>query len=536
MSHLYPQFAFFCLFLSTFLHEVKNVLVAARRMHKRKTFFHKKTDKKVKNVLPKVKNFNSLLKRIRLYFDCNGGMVPSRDNFQLSIGGIMKIKRLAAILLAGVMTLGLAACGKETPASASSTETSVSASSTEASASKETEPATEEKVKLTMWCIATEGDSNRPAYEAAIEDLKTTFPNVELEWEAIENEAYKTKIAAAMAANEVPDIFFTWSCAFLGDFVKEGKVYCLDDVLAKYSNELPESMLGNTTYDGKHYGVPTTMNIVALFANMDLLAEAGWDHVPETYDDLIACCDALVAKGIIPFGCAGGETWCVTEYLEPVIQKSIGSDALNDIFLGRASYDNPDVAKAVDTLQEMITKGYFDPAATSLSNDDVKQNFIDGRTAFYQNGTWNCADFAKANDGEFLSKVKVTEFPVIDSSKSKLGQLIGGPSDTLAVSASSPNAELAAQYAAELGKAICHHGYLLGCGLPAWTPDYDASDINPLTQKVAEICANADSYVLFGDTAQSAVDKDPYLEAVAKVFGKEIDGAGFIEELKNAIR
>ena len=25
-----------------------------------------------------------------------------------------------------------------------------------------------EKVKLTMWCIATESDSNRPAYEAAI--------------------------------------------------------------------------------------------------------------------------------------------------------------------------------------------------------------------------------------------------------------------------------------------------------------------------------------------------------------------------------
>ena len=448
----------------------------------------------------------------------------------------MKIKRLAALLLAGVMTLGLAACEK-TPASTSSTETSVSAStSTEASTSKEAEPATEEKVKLTMWCIATEGDSNRKAYEQAIEEMKTTFPNVELEWEAIENEAYKTKIAAAMAANEVPDIFFTWSCAFLGDFVSQGKVYCLDDVLAKYKDELPESMLGNTTYDGKHYGVPTTMNIVALFANMDILASVGWDHVPETYDDLIACCDALVAAGIYPFGCAGGETWCVTEYLEPVIQKSIGSDALNDIFLGRASYDNADVAKAVDTLQEMINKGYFDPAALSLSNDDVKQNFIDGRTAFYQNGTWNCADFAKANDGQFLAKVKVTEFPVIDSSKSKLGQLIGGPSDTLAVSASSPNAELAAQYAAELGKAICHYGYLDGCGLPAWTPFYDASDINPLTQAVSEICAKADSYVLFGDTAQSAVDKDPYLEAVAKVYTSQIDGAGFIAELKAAIR
>ena len=453
----------------------------------------------------------------------------------------MKMKRVVSVLLAGVMTLALVACGS-TPAPAEQPAADTAATTEEAAPAADTAAETtadtaisDEPVTLTMWCIATEGDSNRHAYEQAIADMQTKYPNVTLEWEAIENEAYKQKISAAMASGEgLPDIFFTWSCAFLGDFVEQDRVYCLDDVLAKYSDELPESMLGNTTYDGKHYGVPTTMNIVALFANMDLLAQAGWDKVPENYDELIKCCDDLVAAGIIPFGCAGGETWCVTEYLEPIIEKSIGADALNDIFLGRATYNNADVAKAVDTFQEMIDKGYFDPAGASLSNDEVKANFMAGRTAFYQNGTWNCADFA--NNEEFLPKVKVTEFPVIDSSKSKLGQLIGGPSDTLAVTASSPNAEVAAEYAAELGKLICHYGYLDGCGLPAWTPYGDTSNINPLTQSVAEICKNADSYVLFGDTAMSAVDKDPYLDAVAKVYGKKLDGQGFIDELAGAIR
>ncbi len=463
---------------------------------------------------------------------------------------IMKMKRLVSVLLAGAMALSLVACGGDTapaavdnaPAAEETKEEAPAAEETkeEAPAAEATEEtteatATDEPITLTMWCIATEGDSNRHAYEAAIAEMEEKYPNITLEWEAIENEAYKTKIAAAMeSGTDLPDIFFTWSCAFLGDFVAKGNVYCLDDTLAKYKDELPESMLGNTTYDGKHYGVPTTMNIVALFANMDLLSQAGWDHVPVDYDELIKCCDDLVAAGIIPFGCAGGETWCVTEYLEPIIEKSIGADALNDIFLGRATYNNPDVAKAVDTFQEMIDKGYFDPAGASLPNDDVKANFIAGRTAFYQNGTWNCADFA--NNADFLPKVQVTEFPVIDSSKSKLGQLIGGPSDTLAVAATSPNAAVAADYAAELGKLICHYGYLDGCGLPAWIPYGDTSAINPLTQSVAEICANADSYVLFGDTAMSAVDKDPYLDAVAKVYGKQLDGQGFIDELAGAIR
>ena len=88
----------------------------------------------------------------------------------------------------------------------------------------------------------------------------------------------------------------------------------------------------------------------------------------------------------------------------------------------------------------------------------------------------------------------------------------------------------------ELGKLICHYGYLDGCGLPAWTPYGDTSTINPLTQTVAEICANADSFVLFGDTAMSADDANTYLSYVDQVYGCLVDGNQFIEGLAKDIR
>ncbi|MBQ2099454.1 MAG: extracellular solute-binding protein [Lachnospiraceae bacterium] len=441
----------------------------------------------------------------------------------------MKLKKLAATLLAAAMIVSCAACG-----SGNGDNGGANNGGKDTQKKAESVDLKSQKVTLEMWCIATESDSNRKSYENAIAEMKQEYPDITLNWEAFENQSYKTKIKAAMAADEVPDIFFTWSCAFLGDFVDSGKVYCLDDAYQDYKSELPEVMLANSTYNGKHYGVPLTMNIVGLFCNMDLLKEAGWNEVPTTYDDLIKCCDALKAKGIIPFGCAGGETWCVTEYLEPVIEKSIGADAMNDIFLGRASWDNAEVAKAVDTFQSMVKAGNFDPNAVSLSNDEVKANFMQGKYAFYQNGTWNCADFA--NNAEFFPKVKVTEFPVVDSSKGKLGQLIGGPSDTLAVTAKSANAAVAAKYTFELGKRICHYGYLDGCGLPAWTPYGDTSKINDLTKAVSEICAKANAYVLFGDTAMNADDANKYLDYVAQVYGCKVDGNAFIAGLKKEIR
>ncbi len=451
-------------------------------------------------------------------------------------------KKIIATILAAAMTFSLVACGGQTGAAPAAEEPAAEETVEEAEEAEEEETEevdaesaeSGESIDLEMWCIATESDSNRHSYEAAIEEVSAAHPEVNFSWEAIENQAYKTKIKAAVAADEMPDIFFTWSCAFLGDFVDAGRVYCLDDIYADFADELPEVMMANSSYNGSHYGVPLTMNIVGLFANMEILKDAGYDEVPGTYEEFIKCCDDLKAKGIIPFGCAGKETWCVTEYLESVIEKSCGAEALNDIFLGKATWQNEDVAAAVDTFQKMVTDGYFDPDGIALSNDEVKANFMAGKYAFYMNGTWNCADFAA--DAEFGPKVQVAEFPVINADKAKLGQLIGGPSDTLAVAASSPNAEAAAQFTFELGRAICHYGYLDGCGLPAWTPDYDTSSVNELTQAVSEICANADSYVLFGDTAQNADDANTYLSYVDQVYGCAIDGAGFVEGLANDIR
>ena len=83
---------------------------------------------------------------------------------------------------------------------------------------------------------------------------------------------------------------------------------------------------------------------------------------------------------------------------------------------------------------------------------------------------------------------------------------------------------------------ICKYGYLDGCGLPAWNVDYDASSVNALTQSVAKIVADSNYMVLFGDTAMPSDEAGKYLEQVALVYTKQVDGAGFIAALKKAIR
>ena len=158
-------------------------------------------------------------------------------------------------------------------------------------------------VTLTLWSIATESDSSHQAFVDAIAEFEANHPGVKINHVATENEAYKTLIKAAMSSGEnLPDIFFTWGMGFLGEFVNAGRVYCVDSEYEAYKAELPEPMTVNVRYDGKMYGVPYTMSLVTLYANLDILKEVGYDDIPGTYEAMIDCCDKLVAAGKIPFG------------------------------------------------------------------------------------------------------------------------------------------------------------------------------------------------------------------------------------------
>ena len=393
-------------------------------------------------------------------------------------------------------------------------------------------PTKEEKKTLRLWTTAAEGDAYYFAYEQAIEELKHIFPDVDVIVERTYSDEYKMKLKVAMQNNDVADIFYTWSCSFLGDFVDMGKVYCLDDMYQNYRYELPEVMCRYTNYNGKQYGIPITLNVVTLFANMDLLKQVGYTDIPATYEDFVRCCDALLAKGITPFGMSGAsnQEWCISEYLEPIMVKTAGAKTMDDIMQGKASWNNKDVEEAVQIFLNFLNKGYFDSDDFWAYNDEVKYKFLDGQYAFYQNGSWNCSELSDCG-----LNIKAAEFPVVNSAKSRLGQLVGGPTDALAVSQNAKDPELAAEYAYELAKRVSKYGYLYGIALPAWNINYDDSELGYLTRQMAREAADADYLVLFGDTCMRPQDVSTYLYEISKLYNGQEDAAGFIRNMDFAM-
>ena len=381
-------------------------------------------------------------------------------------------------------------------------------------------------VTLTLWSIATESDSSHQAFVDGIAAFEAEHPGVKIEHVTTENEAYKTKIKAAMSSGEgLPDIFFTWGMGFLGEFVNAGRVYCVDNEYEAYKDELPEAMTVNVRYDNKMYGVPYTMSLVTLYANMDLLAQVGYEDIPATYEDMMACCEALKAAGIIPFGVSGKELWCLSEYVEPLVIKSVGGQALRDMYNGEASWNNDGVVKAIEAFQGMVENEYFDPSAAALGNDEVKNTFIAGRYAFYQNGSWNNKDIGE--QAQF--NVKAGTFPVLNDSI-PLYSMIGGPNNTLAVTESSKNKDLAVEAAFFLAKFMSDADYKSGANLPCWAADPDA-EVNSLIQAAADMASKAEDMVLFGDNFLSADAANTYLDYIGLAYAGDVTPTEYVEGL-----
>ena len=389
----------------------------------------------------------------------------------------------------------------------------------------------QEKKTIVMWCNATKSDATRHAYEAAARDIKKMYPDVEFEWEAFEYDSYKMKLRAAVAGDALPDIFYVWDTPNLQEFVLDGRVYCLDSAYAKFASDLPGRMCQNFTIDGHLYAIPTNFDLALLFANMEMLKQVGYTEIPGTYEDLMACCDKLVAAGYVPFACSGREEWCLSEYLESMIIKTIGAETLDRIFCGKETWNNQDIANTADMLQAMFQKGYFDRNILNYTNVDAKEGFLDGRFAFYLNGTWNCADMSLAQ-----FDVAMGEFPVIDPSRAMLGMLIGGPSVSLAVSKNTSDCEFTAEYAMKFAQLVAKYSYLDGAGLPAWDIDYDDSIINALYRKAAVMAQEANGMVVFGDTRMNIDSVTYYLEALSHLLLEMVNGTGFIAELTKNIR
>lgn len=204
----------------------------------------------------------------------------------------MNSKRILALLLTVVMTVGtfLTGCGQEEQKQQESTS-APSESKTQEASSIEEEPELE-PYTVTLWMRGEESKDNDKVMELVNAKIQETLPNTELDIVWVANSEYKDRWTKALAAGEKIDM--GWSASWVNPpktDVANGVLLDVEDLLKEYGQGIVDAVGGWDVLDmnrieGGVYHVLAWQGLVggryALYLNEAATAAVGEDWLAES--------------------------------------------------------------------------------------------------------------------------------------------------------------------------------------------------------------------------------------------------------------
>lgn len=413
-------------------------------------------------------------------------------------------KKVLSILMAGAMVLSLAGT------------TTVFADSD--SGEKKT-------INLFTLYNDTNADANAIYFQTAFADAQEYFVDkYELVHETCDVETYKTKIKAMIAADETPDIFYSWGAGFVKSFVDAGKVLNMNDYLDdEYTADMLEGGNDEFTFDNGVYGLTYNKWVGALYCNKALFDEYGLE-LPETFDDLLDVCAKFRENGIQPMVVGMSDRWPGQQYVNEFMVQLGGVDLYNSIAEGEESFDNEVVAKAADYTKQLIDANAFNDGALGLSRDDSEQLFFNKQAAMNFTGSW----FSKTvTDTDIEDDVVAIPFPTVSDAK-YTDEMFGGAIDGICVGADTEYPDECVEVVEYIAKRMAE----CDGGMTTWKlSDEYSKNAGALNTQILEWSGDVKKWGLAYDTLLTSDQATTWLDEVESLFNGDVDGSKFASDL-----
>jgi raffinose/stachyose/melibiose transport system substrate-binding protein len=435
-----------------------------------------------------------------------------------------KLKEFLILILIFILTVSSAACEPS--------DSLASHSAAPATDTMNTDLPGNEKIKLKLWHIwVTDSDSNKRPFEKVLAEWNRANPDIQIEAEAAESEAYKIRIRTAVAVNEAPDIFFSWGAGFAKPFVSAGKVLALDDYLDEETlDKMVPGSLENFTYDGKIYALPTFMIAGIFYCNQELFDK--YDvKIPDTFDELLEAVRIFKENDITPMAVGLKDGWPGIFYQNILAIRTAGIEKTISALNKEITFYQPEFIESAKKLAELVEAGAFHSGSSQLTQYEAENTFIKGKVPMYYCGSWSAGTMERPNS-LVKGKVVVKNFPYIEGAKGDRNGFLGGAIDNFMISSSTQYKNEAVTAMVEICQNLSRESYLAGAGIPAWKVDVDRSEISPLATEISDLIKDSEGFVLAWDTFLTGSDAQTHIELVTDIYAGKITPEKFAMEMQ----
>jgi glucose/mannose transport system substrate-binding protein len=217
------------------------------------------------------------------------------------------------------------------------------------------------------------------------------YPDVEIVNATVAGGAgfvFRPVLKTRIIAGDPPDTFQLHAGLEVEGYDPETYLDPLDDIYASEGLEevFPADLLTLLEYKGHYWGVPVNIHRSnVLWYDKSIFEEAGLTP-PETWDEFWAVCEALKAKGIVPYvmGTAGG--WEAPHVFEDVLAGTCGAEKYSGLFTGAVPWSDSCVTEALENFKR--TFDYVNTDHPALTWDGAGHYLIDNKGAMMIMGDW----------------------------------------------------------------------------------------------------------------------------------------------------
>lgn len=324
-------------------------------------------------------------------------------------------KKLLAMVLTCVMTGSLAACGSGAEVPAATEAETENDMIREEGEEQEAVPVTsvrnivvEEGTELKFTTTYGGEEPNAQLYHRAVQEWMDKTGCIVYDSSATADEMMKSRVIADFEAGAEADVLFWFTGNDANPFIEAGRVVSIDEirtVYPDYARNMKDSILEATASpaDGISYAVPFYGYWEGLFVNKAVCEAAGVEipGADTTWKEFLEICQQIKDAGYTPIAVSLAKEphywfeYAVYNHTSPSTHATVPM-----------SIDDPTGRAWVEGLQDikdLYERGFLSSNANTAEASEVFRNFIDGKCAFYLDGSWKCGGVtdAEGNDENF---------------------------------------------------------------------------------------------------------------------------------------
>ncbi|MFC3153116.1 extracellular solute-binding protein [Litoribrevibacter euphylliae] len=198
------------------------------------------------------------------------------------------------------------------------------------------------------------------SYRALFDQFEETYPNIQIELQAYEDEEYKKRLQQWVREKQGPDVFYWQGGERLFELVRQGVIRDVDTLWnsLEWNRKFSPRIKKLLSYQQRAYALPFAYYQWGFYYKKSLFKRLNLQP-PRSWAEFLSVAEALASQELDVFAIGTKHQWPAAGWFDFFNLRLNGLRFYQSLLAGKTSYYHPKVRQVFEHWKRLIDLGYF---------------------------------------------------------------------------------------------------------------------------------------------------------------------------------